>query len=61
MILEVVQGEGGVIPAPTDFLQGVRRVTRELGIPLIVDEIQCGCGRIGHAGSRSSSTASSPT
>jgi diaminobutyrate-2-oxoglutarate transaminase len=47
VILEVVQGEGGVIPATTDFLQGVRRVTRELGIPLIVDEIQCGCGRSG--------------
>jgi diaminobutyrate-2-oxoglutarate transaminase len=47
VILEVVQGEGGVIPAPTDFLRGVRRVTRELDIPLIVDEIQCGCGRTG--------------
>ncbi|HEY6397765.1 MAG TPA: aminotransferase class III-fold pyridoxal phosphate-dependent enzyme, partial [Solirubrobacteraceae bacterium] len=47
VILEVVQGEGGVIPAPTDFLQGVRRVTRELDIPLILDEIQCGCGRTG--------------
>jgi diaminobutyrate-2-oxoglutarate transaminase len=47
VILEVVQGEGGVIPASTDFLQGVRRVTRELDIPLIVDEIQCGCGRSG--------------
>ena len=47
VILEVVQGEGGVIPAPTDFLQGVRRVTRELGIPLIVDEIQSGFGRTG--------------
>lgn len=47
VILEVVQGEGGVIPAPTDFLLGVRRVTRELDIPLIVDEVQCGCGRSG--------------
>lgn len=47
VILEVVQGEGGVIAAPTDFLQGVRRVTRELDIPLIVDEIQCGFGRTG--------------
>ena len=47
VILEVVQGEGGVIPAGTEFLQGVRNVTRELGIPLIVDEIQCGCGRSG--------------
>jgi diaminobutyrate-2-oxoglutarate transaminase len=47
VILEVVQGEGGVIPATTEFLQGVRRLTSELGIPLIVDEIQCGCGRTG--------------
>ncbi len=47
VILEVIQGEGGVIPASTDFLQGVRRVTRELDIPLIVDEIQCGWGRSG--------------
>jgi diaminobutyrate-2-oxoglutarate transaminase len=46
-IIEVVQGEGGVVPAPTDFLVGVRRTTEELGIPLIVDEIQCGCGRTG--------------
>jgi diaminobutyrate-2-oxoglutarate transaminase len=47
VILEVIQGEGGVVPASTDFLQGIRRVTRELDIPLIVDEIQCGCGRSG--------------
>ena len=47
VILEIVQGEGGVIVAPTDFVQGVRRVTRELDIPLIVDEVQCGCGRTG--------------
>ena len=60
VIMEVVQGEGGVIPAPTEFVQGVRRVTRELDIPLIVDEIQSGCGRTA-PGSRSSSTASTPT
>jgi diaminobutyrate-2-oxoglutarate transaminase len=47
VLLEVVQGEGGVIPADTAFLRGVRRITRELDIPLIVDEIQCGCGRTG--------------
>jgi diaminobutyrate-2-oxoglutarate transaminase len=47
VILEVLQGEGGVVPAPTDFVQGVRRVTHELEIPLIVDEIQSGCGRTG--------------
>ena len=47
VILEPIQGEGGVIPAPVKFLQTVRRVTEELGIPLICDEIQCGCGRSG--------------
>ncbi len=47
VILEPIQGEGGVIPAPTKFLQTVRRVTKELDIPMIVDEIQCGIGRSG--------------
>jgi len=47
VILEVVQAEGGVIVAPPEFVRGVRRVTRELGIPLIVDEVQTGCGRTG--------------
>ncbi len=47
VIMEVVQAEGGVLPAPVDFVRGVRRVTRELDIPLIVDEIQSGCGRTG--------------
>ena len=47
VILETIQGEGGVIPAPVEFLQTVRRVTKELGIPMIVEEIQCGIGRSG--------------
>jgi diaminobutyrate-2-oxoglutarate transaminase len=47
VIVEMVQGEAGVIPAPTDFVEGLRRVTRELEIPLIVDEIQTGGGRTG--------------
>lgn len=47
VILEAIQGEGGVIPAPVSFLQSVRRVTKELSIPLILDEIQCGMGRSG--------------
>ena len=47
VILEAIQGEGGVIPAPASFLQTVRRVTAELDIPLICDEIQCGMGRSG--------------
>lgn len=47
VIVEVIQGEGGVIPASTDFMRGLRELTRELDIPLIVDEVQCGCGRSG--------------
>jgi diaminobutyrate-2-oxoglutarate transaminase len=47
VIIEPIQGEGGVIPAPVKFLQTVRRVTEELDIPMIVDEIQCGVGRSG--------------
>ena len=47
VIIEPIQGEGGVIPAPVEFLKTVRRVTRELGIPMITDEIQCGIGRSG--------------
>ena len=47
VIIEPIQGEGGVIPAPVEFLQTIRRVTQELDIPMIVDEIQCGIGRSG--------------
>ena len=47
VILEPIQGEGGVVPAPIEFLQTIRRVTQELDIPMIVDEIQCGVGRSG--------------
>lgn len=47
VIMEPIQGEGGVVPAPVEFLQAVRRITKELDIPLIFDEIQCGMGRSG--------------
>lgn len=47
VIIEPIQGEGGVIPAPAKFLQTIRRVTLELDIPMICDEIQCGMGRSG--------------
>lgn len=47
MIVEPVQGEIGVIPAETDFLQKLRRWTREEDILLILDEIQTGLGRTG--------------
>ncbi len=47
VILEPIQGEGGVVPAPAEFLQAVRRITKELDIPMICDEIQSGMGRTG--------------
>ncbi|WP_158890710.1 aspartate aminotransferase family protein [Amycolatopsis anabasis] len=47
VILEMVQGEGGVIPARRDFVRRVRELTKPLDIPLIVDEVQTGCGRTG--------------
>ena len=47
VILESVQGEGGAIPAPVEWLREVRRVTRERDVPLVVDEIQTGLGRTG--------------
>ncbi len=47
MILELVQGEGGVNPAPLEWVRGLRDITREAGIPLIVDEVQTGLGRTG--------------
>ncbi|MCW8377159.1 diaminobutyrate--2-oxoglutarate transaminase family protein [Streptomyces justiciae] len=47
VIMELVQGEGGVIPADVEFVRRVREVTRRLGIPMIVDEVQSGCGRTG--------------
>ncbi|MEY4549291.1 MAG: hypothetical protein RL685_5486 [Pseudomonadota bacterium] len=47
VILEAVQGEGGVIPAPVEWLQGLRQLCTELKVPLIVDEVQTGFGRTG--------------
>ncbi len=47
IILETVQGEGGIYPADKEFLQGVRKLCDEKDILLILDEIQCGMGRTG--------------
>jgi len=47
IIMETVQGEGGIYPASKEFLQGVRRLCDENDILLILDEIQCGMGRTG--------------
>ena len=47
IILETVQGEGGIYPADPRFLQGLRSLCDEKDILLILDEIQCGMGRTG--------------
>lgn len=47
VIVEVVQGEGGVIPADIQWLRGLRAITKRAGVALIVDEIQSGFARTG--------------
>ncbi len=47
MIVEVVQGEGGVNPVDTDYLLEAQRLCRERGVVFVVDEIQTGIGRTG--------------
>jgi acetylornithine/N-succinyldiaminopimelate aminotransferase len=47
VLLEPIQGEGGVRPAPPAYLQGVRRLCDERGALLMVDEVQTGLGRTG--------------
>jgi 4-aminobutyrate aminotransferase / (S)-3-amino-2-methylpropionate transaminase / 5-aminovalerate transaminase len=46
-VLEPVQGEGGFIPMPPEFLQALRRICDEHGIVYVDDEVQAGCGRAG--------------
>jgi len=47
VLLETVQGEGGIHPATPEFLQAARRLCDERGALLILDEVQCGMGRTG--------------
>src|SRR5207244_12722964 len=47
IVVEAVQGEGGYVPAPREFLQGLRRICDQNGILLVADEVQCGAGRTG--------------
>ncbi len=47
IILETVQGEGGLVPATREFLESVRKICDENGILIILDEVQCGMGRTG--------------
>ena len=48
VIMETVQGEGGIYPADPEFLRGVKALCEEKDILLILDEIQCGMGRTGN-------------
>lgn len=47
VILEPIQGEGGIVPATQEFFQAVRNKCHEVGALMIADEIQCGIGRTG--------------
>ena len=47
VMIEPVQGEGGIRPATTEFLKGLEAICRERGTLLVFDEIQCGLGRTG--------------
>ncbi|UXJ55659.1 aspartate aminotransferase family protein [Pseudomonas citronellolis] len=47
VVVEVVQGEGGVVPADLQWLRGLRRITEKAGVALVIDEIQTGFGRTG--------------
>lgn len=47
ILVETIQGEGGLYPATKEFIQGLRSLCDESGILLILDEIQCGMGRTG--------------
>jgi acetylornithine/N-succinyldiaminopimelate aminotransferase len=47
IIVEPVQGEGGVLPAPAGFLSGLRELSEKSGALLLVDEVQTGVGRLG--------------
>jgi acetylornithine/N-succinyldiaminopimelate aminotransferase len=47
ILVEPILGEGGVVPAPEGFLQGLRRICDERDLLLVFDEVQCGCGRTG--------------
>lgn len=47
IIMETLQGEGGIYPAEKEFLAGVKKICEENDILLILDEIQCGMGRTG--------------
>jgi len=48
ILIEAIQGEGGIIPAQPEFMKGLRALCDEQNILLLCDEVQCGMGRTGH-------------
>ncbi|MEI7437904.1 MAG: aspartate aminotransferase family protein, partial [bacterium] len=48
VLIEAVQGEGGVVPADIEYLQAVRKFCTEHSLLMLFDEVQCGMGRTGH-------------
>ncbi|MEI6637725.1 MAG: aminotransferase class III-fold pyridoxal phosphate-dependent enzyme, partial [Planctomycetota bacterium] len=47
ILIEPILGEGGIVPAPPGFLEGLRRICDQRDLLLVFDEVQCGCGRTG--------------
>jgi len=47
IFIEPIQGEGGYVPAPAEFMRELRRICDQHGILLVADEVQCGAGRTG--------------
>src|SRR6202167_973485 len=47
IFIEPIQGEGGYLPAPAEFLQGLQKICHKYGIMLVADEVQSGMGRTG--------------
>ena len=47
ILVEPILGEGGVVPAPPGFLEGLRKIADDHDLLLVFDEVQCGCGRTG--------------
>ncbi|MBN1270030.1 MAG: aspartate aminotransferase family protein [Kiritimatiellae bacterium] len=48
VLVEAIQGEGGIVPATPEFMRGLRALCDEKGVLLLCDEVQCGFGRTGH-------------
>ncbi|MFH0953165.1 MAG: aspartate aminotransferase family protein [Verrucomicrobiota bacterium] len=48
ILVEAVQGEGGIVPASPEFMKGLRALCDEKGMLMLCDEVQCGLGRTGH-------------